>query len=382
MIGDWVDHVTTAFPEVRLKSYLEMRGADGGPWRRLCALPALWVGLLYDDAALDAACDLVADWTEEEREAMRARRAAARARHAASAAARCATSRSKMLEIAREGLHRRARRDSCGEDETHFLDTLFSIAGSRLAGLRRCWRTTRRGGAAISSRVVRRVFVLGSMLFNSQIFILAFLPLALALYYLVADRHRARQVVLIAASLVFYAYWSVAALPLLVGLTLANWIFIQLYGRGGGRFWPWLGLALNFAVLGVFKYANFFASQVAALFGQTHTPWDIILPLGISFFVFQKISYLVDLARGDRRIYGFLDFFTFVTFFPQLIAGPIVRHNEIVEQFAASPRRPEMWENLSRGACCSSSGWSRRQASPTRWRRCATRCSIRPRRGR
>src|SRR5260370_5289663 len=71
LIGDWADHLTTAFPEVRLKTYLEMRGADGGPWRRLCALPALWVGLLYDDAALDAAHELVADWTAEEREAMR-----------------------------------------------------------------------------------------------------------------------------------------------------------------------------------------------------------------------------------------------------------------------------------------------------------------------
>jgi D-alanyl-lipoteichoic acid acyltransferase DltB (MBOAT superfamily) len=188
------------------------------------------------------------------------------------------------------------------------------------------------------------------MLFNSHVFILAFLPVVLVLYYLVADHHRLRQVVLIVASLFFYAYWSVAALPLLVGLTLANWGIIQVYGRGGGRYWPWLGLGLNFAVLGVFKYANFFAAQVDAVVGRVHTPWDIILPLGISFFVFQKISYLVDLARGDRRIYGFLDFFTFVTFFPQLIAGPIVRHNEIVGQFEASPRGPEMWENLSRGA--------------------------------
>src|ERR1051325_7499687 len=66
-IADWADHVTTAFPEVRLKTYLEMRGADGGPWRRLCALPALWVGLLYDQAALDAAWDLCKGWTREQR---------------------------------------------------------------------------------------------------------------------------------------------------------------------------------------------------------------------------------------------------------------------------------------------------------------------------
>ena len=93
-MADWVDHLTTAFPEVRLKSFLEMRGADGGPWRRLCALPALWVGLLYDQTALDAAHDLVADWTEAERETMRAE-VPQMGLDAASAAARCATSPSK-----------------------------------------------------------------------------------------------------------------------------------------------------------------------------------------------------------------------------------------------------------------------------------------------
>ena len=126
---DWADHLTTAFPEVRLKQYLEMRGADGGPWRRLCALPALWVGLLYDSAALDAAHDLIAGWTAAEREAMRADVP----RLGLDTSIRSRTLRDVALEVldfAREGLHRRARRDRAGEDETHFLDTLFSIAGS------------------------------------------------------------------------------------------------------------------------------------------------------------------------------------------------------------------------------------------------------------
>src|SRR3546814_335919 len=69
--SDWIDHLSTAFPEVRLKSFLEMRGADGGPWNRICALPAFWVGLLYDQGALDAAWDLVKDWSMHEREALR-----------------------------------------------------------------------------------------------------------------------------------------------------------------------------------------------------------------------------------------------------------------------------------------------------------------------
>jgi glutamate--cysteine ligase len=128
-IGDWADHLTTAFPEVRLKSYIEMRGADGGPWRRLCALPALWVGLLYDSTALAAAGDLIADWTAEERERMRddvPRRGLDtphRSRNLRDIAL-------EVLDIARDGLHRRARRDGAGEDETHFLDPLFAIAGS------------------------------------------------------------------------------------------------------------------------------------------------------------------------------------------------------------------------------------------------------------
>ena len=72
VLSDWEDHLSTLFPEVRLKTFLEQRGADGGPWNRLCALPAFWVGLLYDQSALDAAWDLVKDWTAEERDAMRA----------------------------------------------------------------------------------------------------------------------------------------------------------------------------------------------------------------------------------------------------------------------------------------------------------------------
>jgi glutamate--cysteine ligase len=128
-LTDWVDHSTTVFPEVRLKTFLEMRGADGGPWRRICALPALWTGLFYDKGALDAAYDLVADWTSEEREAMRAEVP----KLGLDARIRSRTLRDvalEMLDFARDGLHRRARRDRAGEDETHFLDTLFSIAGS------------------------------------------------------------------------------------------------------------------------------------------------------------------------------------------------------------------------------------------------------------
>jgi glutamate--cysteine ligase len=128
-LRDWSDHMTTAFPEVRLKKYLEMRGADAGPWARLCALPAFWVGLLYDDAALDAAWDLVKDFSLEERHALRD----GVPRHALALPFRGGTVRElalQALEIARAGLRRRARRNADGQDESAFLDVLQEIADS------------------------------------------------------------------------------------------------------------------------------------------------------------------------------------------------------------------------------------------------------------
>ena len=187
------------------------------------------------------------------------------------------------------------------------------------------------------------------MLFNSQVFIVFFLPAVLGLYYALGSHRAARQTLVIVASFGFYAWWDVRFVPLLAGLTVANWLVAQWFGTARHRWIPVFGVVLNLAVLGLFKYADFFRGTVFGALEAPWHPWDLILPLGISFFVFQKISYLIDLRRGDRHIYGLLDFFMFVTFFPQLIAGPLVRHNEIIHQFDADPRRPEMWENLSRG---------------------------------
>ncbi|MDG2525950.1 glutamate--cysteine ligase [Stenotrophomonas sp. HITSZ_GD] len=130
-LRDWSDHMTTAFPEVRLKKYLEMRGADAGPWARLCALPAFWVGLLYDDAALDAAWDLVKDFSLAERHALRD----GVPRHALSLPFRGGSVRAlaaRAVEIAIAGLQRRARRNADGQDESGFLDVLREIVDSGL----------------------------------------------------------------------------------------------------------------------------------------------------------------------------------------------------------------------------------------------------------
>jgi glutamate--cysteine ligase len=128
-MDDWADHLTTLFPEVRLKKYLEMRGADAGPWSRLCALPALWSGLLYDQTALDAAWQLVKDWTSEDRRAMRAM--AARTGLKGELAGRPVRDWTlDMLNIARDGLKRRENLDGGLVNETGYLDELFNIADS------------------------------------------------------------------------------------------------------------------------------------------------------------------------------------------------------------------------------------------------------------
>jgi glutamate--cysteine ligase len=128
-IDDWSDHLTTLFPEVRLKRFLEMRGADGGPWRRICGLPAFWVGLLYDDAALEAAWQLVKDWTAEERQQLR--------QHVPEQGLDARIRGTALLDVARDvariaadGLKSRRRLNSKGEDETNFLEFLEETVAS------------------------------------------------------------------------------------------------------------------------------------------------------------------------------------------------------------------------------------------------------------
>ena len=128
--SDWIDHLSTAFPEVRLKSFLEMRGADGGPTNRICALPALWVGLLYDQGALNAAWDLVKGWSMEGREALRN---AVPAQALDAPLPNGGTLRDiagEVLAIARSGLRARARLNSIGDDETGYLTPLDEIVAS------------------------------------------------------------------------------------------------------------------------------------------------------------------------------------------------------------------------------------------------------------
>ena len=128
-VADWEDHMSTAFPEVRVKSYIELRGADSGPWARLCALPAFWVGLLYDSVSLDAAADIIKNWTAAER-AQLYRDVPTQALQAKIHGRTVQEIALQVLELSRAGLRRRAKLDGAGSDETGFLVPLQEIASS------------------------------------------------------------------------------------------------------------------------------------------------------------------------------------------------------------------------------------------------------------
>jgi len=128
--SDWQDHLSTAFPEVRLKSFLEMRGADGGPWNRICALPALWVGLLYDQTALDAAWDLVKHWNLEEREALREGAPKSGLDTPVPGGGTLHDIAREALAIAHSGLVARNRPNASGDSEAGFLEPLHEIVSS------------------------------------------------------------------------------------------------------------------------------------------------------------------------------------------------------------------------------------------------------------
>ena len=124
-LSDWADHLTTAFPEARMKKFIEMRGADGGPWRRLCALPAFWVGLMYDQSALDAAWDLVKGWTPAQHDALRVA-ASIDGLQARVTGIDMAEVAAEVVTISEAGLKARGRAGAGGmvPDETHFLNAL------------------------------------------------------------------------------------------------------------------------------------------------------------------------------------------------------------------------------------------------------------------
>ncbi|TLS36662.1 MBOAT family O-acyltransferase [Pseudalkalibacillus caeni] len=173
------------------------------------------------------------------------------------------------------------------------------------------------------------------MLFNSFEFIFAFLPITIALYYLCAkfEKLTLAKTVLIVASLAFYAYWDYRYLALLFFSILFNYLFGKILSYKPNKITLSIGVAVNLGLLGYYKYADFFLENLNQVTGTSYSLLNIVLPLAISFFTFQQIGFLVDSYRGLTKEYDFLNYMLFVVFFPQLIAGPIVHHKEVIPQF-------------------------------------------------
>jgi D-alanyl-lipoteichoic acid acyltransferase DltB (MBOAT superfamily) len=193
------------------------------------------------------------------------------------------------------------------------------------------------------------------MLFNSYEFIFFFLPLSL-LVYLALRKYGSRRVSLswiVAASLFFYGWWN----PAYLGLILASMFFNYSIGtllssnrsHNSRKTILVIGITANLLLLGYYKYANFFVDTINEVFGYSWNFEHIILPLAISFFTFQQITYLVDAYRAETREYNFLHYALFVSFFPQLIAGPIVHHREMMPQFVMLEKKIFNFENIAVG---------------------------------
>lgn len=192
------------------------------------------------------------------------------------------------------------------------------------------------------------------MLFNSHLFIFGFLPLTVAGFWLLQRQGRARPALLwlLVTSLAYYGWWEPKYLGLILLSCFVNYGFGRaLARRRGDRALLALGVGVNLAALAWFKYAGFLLANFNRLTGGEAQLGAIVLPLGISFFTFQQISYLVDVYRGEPAERDALHYALFVTFFPQLIAGPVVKQQELTPQFrtreAAGPVRDHLAVGLS-----------------------------------
>lgn len=179
------------------------------------------------------------------------------------------------------------------------------------------------------------------MVFSSETFLFLFLPLFLAVYYLTPMRFR--SVTILVGSYAFYGWWRIDYLALLFATTVWTYVFGRRIGAArdpkAAKIYLTIGLTGCLAVLGVFKYLNFFIDSFATLWGTDAAGlgvhWRLILPIGVSFYVFHAVSYLVDVYRKDAEATArFFDFAAFIALFPQLVAGPILRFKDLTHQFA------------------------------------------------
>ncbi|HEY5140584.1 MAG TPA: MBOAT family O-acyltransferase, partial [Methylococcales bacterium] len=179
------------------------------------------------------------------------------------------------------------------------------------------------------------------MLFNSYVFIFAFLPAVFFGFYTIGRfSHKLALLWLTFASLFFYGWWDVSFVGLLLGSIIFNYGFGYLIGQrlskstGSPKWLLISAIVANMILLGYFKYANFFVANLNQLAGTTLLIGEVFLPLGISFFTFTQIAFLVDTYQGKVKEYSFIHYTLFVTYFPHLIAGPVLHHKEMMPQFA------------------------------------------------
>jgi D-alanyl-lipoteichoic acid acyltransferase DltB (MBOAT superfamily) len=191
------------------------------------------------------------------------------------------------------------------------------------------------------------------VLFNSYVFVFCFLPLALIVFHTIGRSGRRRLAIawLVTASLFFYGWWNPRFLALIAGSMLFNFGMGRvLSDERWRRTWVLaVGVAANLGLIAYFKYANFLANNFDRFVETSFELAPIVLPLAISFFTFQQIAYLVDARRGKTSEHDFLDYCLFVTFFPQLIAGPIVHHREMLPQFGRASVYRFRYDKLSVG---------------------------------
>jgi alginate O-acetyltransferase complex protein AlgI len=194
------------------------------------------------------------------------------------------------------------------------------------------------------------------VLFNSYVFVFIFLPVVLAVFFVIREHPERRWAVawLVLASFCYYAWWKPEFVLLLLLSIAGNAAFGKLLcsgrlARGASRGVLGLGIVLNLSVLAYFKYAGFLVENLNQFLQAGLTVPSIILPIGISFITFQKIAFLVDAHRGEVRDFSLWNFALFVTFFPQLIAGPIVHHAEVMPQFSRKPLAGQFAADLAVG---------------------------------
>src|SRR3984893_5998152 len=186
------------------------------------------------------------------------------------------------------------------------------------------------------------------MLFSTYPFILGFLPAALIGYWLLARYTTGRLWFLFGISLVFYSYWDWRYTPLLVGSIVVNWAAAEAFFAYQRRFILISAIIVDLLCLGIFKYLGFFESVLFDTTGWNPSIARLALPLGISFFTFHHIIYLADLLWRRAPRYLFRDYALYIALFPPILAGPLVRHSEIIHQFPQAPAR-EGWERRTVG---------------------------------